>query len=77
MMSDVTMFSLQDPHPLRLRAPGVAAEVWQQPQDSVQRGLQQVRLELRPEERRGVDQRLAAVVASLHLHSTMNNCHHH
>ena len=63
------ILSLQDSHPLWFRPPREPAEVRQQPEEPLQRGLQQVRLQLSSEERRQPDQRLAVV--------TLVCSHHH
>lgn len=69
----IYIFPFQDSHTLRLRPQGDSAEVWQQPEDSVQRGQQQVRLELCAEERCGVHQRLATVESPHCIYTMMNN----
>ena len=57
----LTIISPQDSHTIGLRAPWKSTEVWQQPEESLQRGLQQVWSQLFSEERRQPDQRLAIV----------------
>ena len=69
----ITFISTQDPHSLRLWCPRQSTEVGQQPEESLQRRLQQVRLQLRPQERRQPDQGLAAVRTHLYRGSKYQN----
>lgn len=71
--SSLIILLFQDSHALRLRPQGDSAEVWQQPEDSVQRGQQQVRLELGAEERCGIHQGLATVESPHCIYTMMNN----